>query len=107
MSNLVIGRDKEGNVISNGYGINNMFLRCGLPLSSVHNDCSIPMGLVLIGTAMPTGLHSAPKTETCDTVTDAIYDKLLALARANPRKAQKTRRHSKGNKNKTKKKYTE
>jgi len=101
MSNLVISRDKEGNVTSNGYEINNIFLRHGL--SSVYGDYSVPMGLVLISAAIPSGPCPSPKTEKCDTVTEAVYDKLVALACASPRRPHKTRRRNKGSKNKTKK----
>ena len=102
MNDFVITRDKEGNVMSSGYGINNMFLKCGLPLSSVHNDYAVPMGLVLLSTAMPS-VSSNVETGSRNIVTDSVYNQLLALASAGPRKTQKTRRRSKSNKNKTKK----
>jgi hypothetical protein len=102
MSDFVITRDKEGNVMSSGYGINNMFLKCGLPLSSLHNDYAVPMGLVLLSTVMPS-VSSNVETGSRNTVANSVYDQLLALASASPRKVHKTRRRSKSNRNKTKK----
>jgi hypothetical protein len=105
MNDFVITRDKEGNVMSSGYGINNMFLKCGLPLSSVHNDYAVPMGLVLLSTVMPS--VSNIERGSRNTVANSVYDQLLALASTSPRKVHKTRRRSKSNKNQTKKKYKE
>ena len=112
----MVFNNEDGNIMSNGYLIDNIFLNSnqsalntnnskihgGGSISSIFKDLAVPTGLLYLQ-QKPTNHYRSSTFGENEVVDDTLYDKLLKLIEPDDiKKKQPTKKRKKSKNNKTK-----